>query len=107
VLANTGGRRGAEVAQVYVGFPKWTGEPPRQLKGFRKVDLENGASAPISITLDKRAFSYWDTKSSKWTLGRGCYSIAVGSSSRSLPLRGQVAMGGGHCANAGGRTRLR
>jgi beta-glucosidase len=97
-LANTGARRGAEVAQVYVGFPSWTGEPPRQLKGFRKVDLENGASAPVSISLDKRAFSYWDTKTGRWRVGRGCYAIAVGGSSRSLPLRGQVAMGGGHCA---------
>jgi beta-glucosidase len=43
-LANTGARPGAEVAQVYVGFPAWTGEPPRQLKGFQKVALDPGAS---------------------------------------------------------------
>jgi beta-glucosidase len=97
-LANTGTRRGAEVAQVYIGFPSWAGEPPRQLKGFRKVHLEDGASAPVSISLDKRAFSYWDTKTGAWRVGRGCYSIAVGGSSRSLPLRGRIAMGGGHCS---------
>ena len=37
VVKNTGKRAGAAVPQVYVGFPKGTGEPVRQLKGFRKI----------------------------------------------------------------------
>ena len=96
-LANTGARRGAEVTQVYVGFPKWTGEPPRQLKGFDKVDLDDGASKRVKIDLGKRAFSYWDQRKGAWRVGRGCYSISVGGSSRSLPLQAKVPMGGGHC----------
>src|SRR3954469_9887750 len=36
-IANTGARPGAETGQVYVGFPPYAGEPPRQLKAFRKV----------------------------------------------------------------------
>jgi beta-glucosidase len=96
-LANTGARRGAEVTQVYLGFPAWTGEPPRQLKGFRKVELEPGGSERVSIALDKRAFSYWDQRTNGWRVGRGCYTIAVGGSSRSLPLTTRVPIGGGHC----------
>jgi beta-glucosidase len=34
-LTNTGSRAGAEVAQVCVGDPT-AGEPPKQLKGFRR-----------------------------------------------------------------------
>lgn len=102
-LSNTGVRSGAEVAQVYVGFPKWTGEPPRQLKGFQKVDLESGASSRVTVNLDRRAFSYWDERTGAWRVGRGCYSLAVGGSSRSLPLQARVPMGGGHCP----RTRAR
>jgi beta-glucosidase len=97
-LKNTGARRGAEVAQVYVGFPKWTGEPPRQLKGFRKVDLDDGAAKRVTVGLNKRAFSYWDERSKRWRAGRGCYTIYVGGSSRDLPLRTSVPMAGGHCA---------
>ena len=107
-LANTGARRGAEVAQVYVGFPKWTGEPPRQLKGFDKVALDGGAQQRVTITLDKRAFSYWDQRKNAWRVGRGCYTIEAGGSSRSLPLRATVPMGGGHCgrtAKARGKRR--
>lgn len=36
-LRNTGSRSGSEVAQLYLGFPQHTREPPRQLKGFKKV----------------------------------------------------------------------
>jgi beta-glucosidase len=95
-LKNTGTRSGAEVAQVYVGFPKWTGESPRQLKGFQKVELEPGSSKRVTVSLNKRAFSYWAGKG--WRVGRGCYAIEVGGSSRSLPLKAAVPMGGGHCA---------
>jgi beta-glucosidase len=97
-LRNTGGRGGAEVAQVYLGFPKWTGEPPRQLKGFQKVTLDAGASKRVTIALGKRAFSYWDQRTNGWRVGRGCYTIEVGGSSRSLPLKTTVPMRGAHCS---------
>jgi beta-glucosidase len=96
-LANTGSRPGAEVTQVYVGFPSWTGEPPRQLKGFRKVELDRGTSEGVTIALDRRAFSYWDQRTGAWRVGRGCYTIAVGGSSRNLPLTTRVPMAGGRC----------
>jgi beta-glucosidase len=104
-LKNTGARTGAEVAQVYVGFPSWTGEPPRQLKGFRRVELTSGQSQRVTISLGKRAFSYWDERSKGWRVGRGCYSIAVGGSSRSLPLKATVPMGGASCARHRAKRR--
>jgi beta-glucosidase len=102
-LKNTGGRAGAEVAQVYVGFPKWTGEPPRQLKGFRKVELQNGQAQRVTISLGKRAFSYWGKNG--WRVGRGCYSIAVGGSSRSLPLKTTVPIAGAGCSSRKAKRR--
>jgi beta-glucosidase len=104
-LKNTGGRSGAEVTQVYVGFPRWTGEPPRQLKGFQKVTLDSGASRRVTIALPKRAFSYWDQRTNAWRVGRGCYTISVGGSSRSLPLNASVPMRGGHCAKRAKKRR--
>jgi beta-glucosidase len=44
-LTNTGKRAGAEVAQVYVGDPPSVGEPPRQLKGYRKVFSSPGTQS--------------------------------------------------------------
>ena len=88
-LANTGGRAGAEVAQLYVGLPSLPNvpQPVRQLKGFRRVELAAGESAHVTITiLDARALSYWDATSHGWKVVPGSYSVWVGSSSRDLRL---------------------
>jgi beta-glucosidase len=96
-ITNTGDRAGAEVGQVYVGFPASTGEPPRQLKGFRKLALGRGESDTATVDLDRRAFSYWDAKSDRWVQRSGCYRIYVGGSSRSAPLQGIAPIGAKQC----------
>jgi beta-glucosidase len=83
-VRNTGDRAGAAVPQVYVSFPRSAGEPPKQLKGFDKLTLAPGRSRTVTIHLDRRAFSRWDRG---WTVDAGSYGIAVGTSSRDLPLR--------------------
>ena len=96
-VTNTGTRAGAEVAQLYVTQPASTGEPPIQLQGFRKIALAAGRSGTVTMTLDQRAFSMWRTSTHSWYVTPGCYGVAVGGSSASLPLHGRVAEGGGHC----------
>jgi beta-glucosidase len=83
-VKNVGARAGSEVAQLYVGFPSWAGEPPRQLKGFQKVALEAGASAQLKFQLDERSFSYWDEGTGGWVIPKGAFQILVGSSSRDV-----------------------
>jgi beta-glucosidase len=87
-LANTGGRAGAEVAQLYVGLPSLPDvpQPPRQLKGFRRVELAAGESAHVTFTLDARALSYWDATSHGWKVAPGSYTVWAASSSRDLRL---------------------
>ena len=93
VLTNTGRRRGADVAQVYVGDPPSAGEPPEQLAGFRRVSLAAGASRTVTIAVRRRSLSYWRTATSRWTLAPVCYTMMIGDSSASLPLRGQIGSG--------------
>jgi beta-glucosidase len=87
-VTNTGHQAGAEVAQVYVGFPSLTegNEPPRQLKGFSKIHLAPGESREVTIRLDANAFSYWSVKNHAWRIQPGGYTILAGSSSQDLPL---------------------
>lgn len=87
-VANTGSIAGSEVVQVYVGVPNIAGEPPHQLKGFDKVRLEPHQAKHVSVTLDSRAFSSWDTAAKRWRLVPGRHQIMVGESSRDLPLQG-------------------
>jgi beta-glucosidase len=92
-LKNTGAREGAEVAQVYVGdshapVPR----PPKELKGFAKVSLRPGETKQISILLDRRAFSYYDTAKHDWNATPGEFGILVGSSSVDIKLQGKYAL---------------
>jgi beta-glucosidase len=73
-------------------------QPPRQLKGFAKVLLAPGQTQRVTMQLDARAFSYWSDAASAWRILPGCDTIAVGSSSRQLPLSGVIAVGGGSCS---------
>ena len=93
-VVNTGSRAGAEVAQLYVGDPASTGEPPKQLKGYRKVFLEPGKSQRVSLGLDARSFSYWNSGTHSWTVAPGCYRVMLGRSSRDIVQQGVVAIGG-------------
>ncbi|KAH9892098.1 glycoside hydrolase superfamily [Xylariomycetidae sp. FL2044] len=83
-VSNTGGVAGAEVAQLYVGFPAAAGEPVRQLRGFEKVALEPGASATVKFELTRRDLSVWDTGAQEWKLEAGVYTMYVAASSRDL-----------------------
>ena len=51
-VTNTGTRAGADVAQLYVTDPAASGEPPRQLEGFARVNLQPGASQTGHVPAD-------------------------------------------------------
>ncbi len=68
-VTNTGSVEGAEVAQLYVSDPSAKAQrPERELKGFEKVRLAPGETKHVTLTLDARAFSYWDEAAHKWTI---------------------------------------
>jgi len=87
-VRNTGSRSGAEVAQLYLGFPASVGEPPRQLKGFRKVSLAPGASTHITFRLNWEDIAFWDVITHKWTVAPGIFQVMIGASSRDIRLTG-------------------
>ena len=93
-LTNTGSRRGAEVAQVYLGLPTSTGEPPKRLVGWAKVELMPGETKEVSVTLDpndtSRPLSYWDDNTNGWEIAHGDYVVYVGASSRDIRLTGTL-----------------
>lgn len=93
-LKNTGKVVGKEVVQVYILPPnqKEINRPLKELKGFVKVDLLPSQSQDITITLDKDAFSYFDTASNQWTLQKGVFQIAVGSSSSDIRITKQISI---------------
>merc|ERR1711862_358978 len=94
-VKNIGKVPGAEVAQLYLGFPKSAGEPPLQLKGFKKTQkLEPGSSEVVELELKPRDFSVWDSNSHAWSLVQGTFGVKVGSSSRDIRLSGKLDQSG-------------
>jgi beta-glucosidase len=90
-VTNTGSRAGADVAQVYVGDRHATvPRPVKELKGFAKVQLNPGESKHVHVTLDRRAFSYYDVKTHAWTVAPGEFEIFVARSSADVELTGKV-----------------
>ncbi|ORY61025.1 beta-glucosidase-related glycosidase [Pseudomassariella vexata] len=91
-VSNTGEVEGATVAQLYVGFPDSTpaGTPPKQLRGFAKVNLAVGESKQVGFELMRRDLSYWDVVRQDWIIPSGDFVLSVGLSSRDLRQVGSV-----------------
>jgi beta-glucosidase len=95
VVANTGGRAGQEVVQVYVGDPAAAvARPPRELRAFAKISLEPGAGREVTFGLTARDLSYWSSAQRRWALEPGEFRIEVGASSRDIRLAQAVVVAG-------------
>ena len=92
-VTNTGQRAGAAVAQVYVApVQPGVSRPPKELKGFARVELKAGETRRAIVELDARAFSYWDTASRQWRADAGVYRILVGSSTADTPVEATITL---------------
>ena len=76
---------------------------PKALKAFSKVTLAPGDSRRVTLRLDRRALSYWDTEADGWRVADGCYGLRLGKSSRDIVHRARV----GWRADCGQGVRLR
>ncbi|KAJ5531366.1 hypothetical protein N7527_004759 [Penicillium freii] len=93
-VQNTGDVPGAEVAQLYLGLPESVpSTPPKQLRGFQKLNLQPGESGTATFELTRRDLSYWDVQTQKWILPSGAFAVYVGASSRDIRVDGQFTVG--------------
>jgi beta-glucosidase len=100
-ITNTGNRPGGEVAEVYIGdthaaVPR----PAKELKAFAKPYLKPGETKRVSVSLDHRAFCYYDVKNHAWTAQPGDYDVYIGRSSVQIELKGKVTLQDQHSASA-------
>jgi beta-glucosidase len=81
-VTNSGAVSGAEVAQLYLGFPSDAGEPPQLLKGFVKTHvLTPGAAVVVTFELRGRDLSIWDVNRHRWQEQKGTFKVGVSASS--------------------------
>ncbi|MFZ3071565.1 MAG: glycoside hydrolase family 3 C-terminal domain-containing protein [Anaerolineaceae bacterium] len=92
-IKNAGERSASEIAQVYVHDVQASVQRPvHELKGFRRVSLEPGEEVQVQLSLDERAFAFFDQDRHKWVTEPGYFEVQVGSSSRDIRLSASIKL---------------
>eukprot|EP00823_Brevimastigomonas_motovehiculus_P008210 TRINITY_DN7492_c0_g1_i1.p1 TRINITY_DN7492_c0_g1~~TRINITY_DN7492_c0_g1_i1.p1 ORF type:complete len:758 (-),score=244.33 TRINITY_DN7492_c0_g1_i1:87-2360(-) len=91
-LKNTGARDGAEVAEVFIDYPSVAGEPPKQLKAYKKLFLKAGESTTLTFKLGENDLSYWDIASHSFVVPSGAFKLYIGSTLNHIALYGNFAL---------------
>lgn len=91
-IRNTGSVAGSEIAQLYIHHRHPTiFKAKRELKGFDKVYLDPSQSKKVTISLNARSFSYYNTEINDWIIENGKYEIQVGASLMDIRLKYTVS----------------
>ena len=92
-VTNVGPVAGADVVQCYLGFPSGSGEPPRQLRAFTRVQLAPRQSQTVHLSLSPGDLATYNGASG-WVVPGGSFRVYVGDGSdlANLPLSTTVAV---------------
>lgn len=90
-LSNIGNVFGKETVQVYVKNPEGgLMRPARELRAFKKVELNPGETKQVEFELDSRSFSVYDVNSHEFKPVVGIYGIQVGASLEDIRLECKI-----------------
>lgn len=88
-VTNTGKRAGAEVVQLYIADLKSSlPRPAKELKSFKKVQLNPGETKTVEFTIDSSALSFYNDTKKQWEAEPGAFEAIVGASS--ADIKGKV-----------------
>jgi beta-glucosidase len=90
-IRNSGTVAGDEIAFLFVSWPSSavnTRKPAayKELKGFRRVQLNAGATKRITIPIRVSDLDYWNTTSNSWQIESGPVKVMVGPAADKLNL---------------------
>jgi len=84
-VTNTGHRAGKEIVQLYVhDRESKLVRPPKELKGFAKVELQPGETKTVAFSLDFRAFAYYHPGYKQWITEDGQFDLLIGASATDI-----------------------
>jgi beta-glucosidase len=92
-VKNTSHRAGSAVLELYLASPPAAHEPPKQLKGYERVQLAGKDSASVTFRLDRNDLSYFDENANRWAVAPGSYAVMLGTSSSDLNHRASFNVG--------------
>ncbi|MDG1023797.1 MAG: beta-glucosidase BglX [Flavobacteriaceae bacterium] len=80
-IKNTGKVKGKEIIQLYIQDPFASAiRPVKELKGFKTIELEPGASQKVTFTIKEADLVFYNAKQ-KWEAEPGTFHVFVGTNS--------------------------
>ena len=90
LIENTGQFTGKEVVQLYISQSSPALErPPKELKGFAKIELEPGEKEWLELELDYQDLAYYHPDAG-WIVEEDQYKIMIGASSRDIKFTEEI-----------------
>jgi beta-glucosidase len=86
-VTNTGKYKGEEIVQLYLkDIVGSIARPVKELKDFRKIELNPGESKTVSFIIDIEKLSFYN-QALKWIAEPGDFELMIGASSDDIRLR--------------------
>ena len=93
LIENTGQFKGQEIVQLYISQKNPSLErPPKELKGFGKIELEPGEKEWLELELDYQDLAYYHPEEG-WIVESDQFKIMVASSSRDIKFTEDIQVG--------------
>ena len=68
------------------------GHTPKRLAGFRKVELQPGATESVELRVDPRLLGMFSEADKAWRIAPGNYQLSLGHSSADLQLETAIEL---------------
>lgn len=87
-VKNTGKVAGKETVQLYIGDDKASVlRPQKELKGFKKIELQPGESKTVTFDITEEHLRFYDENQHKWVSEPGTFKVYIGSSSNDIKAK--------------------
>lgn len=84
-VKNTGATTGSEVVQLYIRDVKSSlPRPIKELRGFKKVNLNPNEEQVLTFNITKEDLSFFDADKHEWVAEKGDFEAHIGSSSSDI-----------------------
>lgn len=94
-VTNIGDKKGSEVVQVYVSLPRENVDKPvRELKGFKKVDLNQKETKTVVVEIKFDDLKFFDISQDRFVLEEGEYDIQICKNSLEILTNSKIFIKG-------------
>jgi beta-glucosidase len=92
-VKNSGKMTGDEVVQAYIQYPDLARMPLKELKGFKRISVQQGQEQVATIKIAVSELQKWDLQKHQFRLYNGTYRLMIGNDSATPKLNASFTVG--------------